>query len=110
MEAATNYRTILTTIDNYERARQIALTLVSEQLAACCNIIPGVTSIYSWNNSVREDSEFLMLIKTSQALLGALEQRVRELHPYDVPEIISTGMDEVNSPYEAWLKASLQQL
>lgn len=109
MEAATNFRIVFTTIDNYERARQIARTLVSEQLAACCNILPGVTSVYSWNNTINEDSEFLMLLKTSGALLGPLEQRIRELHPYDVPEIISTAIDEVSHPYAEWMKASLQQ-
>ncbi len=109
MEAATSYRVVFITIDSYERARQIARTLVSEHLAACCNIIPGVTSVYSWNNIINEDSEFLMLLKTSDALLDSLEQRVRELHPYDVPEIISTAMDEASQPYAEWIRVSLQQ-
>ena len=109
MEPATDYRLVLTTIDNYERARQIARTLVSEQLAACCNIIPGLTSIYSWGNTVHEDSEFLILIKTSRWLLKSVEQRIRELHTYEVPEIVGAGTEEISLPYLEWMRKSLQQ-
>lgn len=107
MEAAKEYRLVLTTIDNYERARQIALTLVSEQLAACCNIVPGITSIYAWDNGVNENTEFLMLIKTAHALLPSVEQRLRELHSYDTPEIISISTDEMNLRYFNWMQQSL---
>ena len=108
MEPATTYRVVLTAIDNYERARQIARTLVSEQLAACCNILPGATSIYSWQNGVHEESEFLILIKTSHSLLGPVEQRIRELHPYEVPEIVSMRMEEASLPYLEWMHTALQ--
>lgn len=109
METADNFCMVLMTIDNYERARQIARTVVSEQLAACCNIIPGVTSIYSWNNAVNEESEFLVLIKTSRGLLPQMEQRIRELHTYEVPEIISITLDGSSLPYLQWLRSAVQQ-
>lgn len=105
---ATDYCITLTTIDSYERARQLARTLVSEQLAACCTILPGATSVYTWNNTVHEDTEFLLLIKTSHALFASLQQRISELHPYEVPEIIAVDIGDISAPYAKWMRSVLQ--
>ncbi len=76
------YILVLCTINNLENAKQISKTLVTEKLAACVNIIPGLTSIYSWKQEIVEDTELLMLIKTKKILLNELKSRIVELHEY----------------------------
>lgn len=108
MESAQDYCIVFVTIDSYEHARQIGRTLVSEQLIACCNIIPGLTSLFGWQGTVTEAQEYLMMLKTAHRLLPEVEKRVSELHPYDVPEIISVGMQESSLPYLRWMQQTMQ--
>jgi periplasmic divalent cation tolerance protein len=70
-------------------AERIAEALVGEGLAACVNALPGLTSVYRWHGKVQRDSEVLLVIKTTQDRLQALTERVRRLHPYELPEIIA---------------------
>ncbi len=88
---------------------RIASQLVDEQIAACVNIVPGVTSIYRWQGQVSRDSEHLLVIKTEQNMWQTLEKRVRELHPYDVPEIIQFPINNGYAPYLQWIKDSVKQ-
>jgi periplasmic divalent cation tolerance protein len=88
---------------------RIASQLVDEQIAACVNIVPGVTSIYRWQGKVSRDLEHLLIIKTEQNMWQTLEKRVRELHPYDVPEIIQCPIDNGYAPYLKWIKDSVKQ-
>lgn len=108
MESAKEFRLIFVTVGNYESARQMARTLVSEQLAACCNIIHGVDSIFGWRGSIQEAQEIMMIIKTSADRLELLEHRIRELHTYDVPEIISVALQESSAEYLQWLRGTLE--
>ena len=88
-------------------AKRIARALVEARLAACVNVIPGVTSIYRWEGAVHEDSECTLVIKTRRALVQELTARVRELHPYAVPEVVALPIAEGrgNAPYLAWVIA-----
>ena len=79
---------VLTTIGADADAAALGRTLVEEGLAACINVLPPMTSIYRWNGKVQEDSERQLLMKTTAARVDALEKRLRELHPYELPEFI----------------------
>ena len=79
---------VYTTIDNIQDARKIAKTLVEEQLVACVNIIPNIESIYRWRGKVEEDSEFVLIIKTVDDNVEKTIRRIKELHSYELPDII----------------------
>ena len=98
-------RLIISTISENDAPR-VARCLVEERLVACVNIVPAVRSIYSWQGKIEDDSEALMLMKTTAETVGQLTGRLRELHPYDVPEIISVTLnsDEGNPDYLDWVK------
>lgn len=108
METNSNYRLVLVTTNSLENSKQIAKTVVTEQLAACVNIFPGITSFFGWQGSLHETQEYQLIIKTSAEQLDLLENRIVELHPYEVPEIIALPISEVASPYLQWLTAALQ--
>ena len=97
---------VLVTASNEDEAAKIARTLVEERLAACANIIRNIRSIYRWEGEVQDDPEVLMVIKTRKELFGRIEKRVRELHSYDVPEVISLDITEGSEPYIKWLSGS----
>jgi len=87
-------------------AERIAATVVGERLAACVNIVPGLTSIYRWEGQVQRDAELLLLIKTRQAIYPLLESRIRALHPYQVPEIIALPIQAGSAAYLNWIAAN----
>lgn len=97
-------RVVLATAPDAACARQLAEALVGERLAACANLVPGVTSIYRWEGAVEEASEVLLILKTRAGLLPDLEARLTELHPYDVPACVALAPDRVAAPYLAWLQ------
>ena len=86
----------------------MATILVEERLAACVNLVPGLSSIYRWQNSLRREPECLLLIKTSAARFESLRARLRELHPYDTPEIVGLPITHGDSEYLQWLTENLQ--
>lgn len=88
-------------------AEGIARALVQERLAACVNRIGPVLSAYRWQGAVEQAEEVLLAIKTSAARYPELERRLRELHPYDCPEILSTPVDAGLPAYLDWLRASV---
>jgi periplasmic divalent cation tolerance protein len=88
-------------------ARQIGTVLVEKQLAACVNLIPAVESIYRWQGQVETSMEVLAVFKTSVAAYPALEQSLRKLHPYEVPEIIALKAADVEENYARWLLDSV---
>jgi periplasmic divalent cation tolerance protein len=89
-----------------EEARRVATALVTEQLAACVNIVDNIHSIYRWQGAIESAAESLMLIKTRTKLLPAIELRLRELHSYDVPELVAIPIGQGAQPYLDWLLAS----
>ncbi len=93
------------TCPNEVVAEAIADTLVGEKLAACVNLLPGIRSIYAWQGEIQRDAEVMLLIKTSTARFAALTQRLPELHPYDLPEIIAIPVSHGLPPYLEWVLA-----
>ena len=87
-----------------ETAARIARALVEERLAACVNVLPGVTSIYRWKDSVETANEAVLLVKTRADRGPALEARVRELHPYEVPEIVRVSVSGGSAHYLDWVR------
>lgn len=88
-------------------ARRIAEDLVAAQLAACVNLVPGVSSVYRWQGRVEVDNEVLLLIKTDVAHYPSLEERLKQAHPYELPELIAVPLATGSRPYLEWLHRSL---
>lgn len=101
----TDVRVILSTVDQPARAEEIASTLVRERLAGCVNILPNLTSIYRWDSRIERASEHLMIIKTETDKVAELIERLKNLHPYDVPEIISLEVENGFEPYLNWIRS-----
>lgn len=95
---------VLCTVDNLESAKKIARIVVEERLAACANIMQGLSSIYHWKGEIVEDSECLLILKTKATLFEVLKNKILEIHPYEVPEIISLGIDNGFDKYLDWIK------
>jgi periplasmic divalent cation tolerance protein len=89
-------------------AVSLASTLVNEQVAACCNLIPGVRSIYRWKGELCDEQEWLMVIKCSKAGYPALEKRILELHPYTTPEVIAVPTEGVAEGYRNWVLGEIK--
>jgi len=96
----------LVTASGVDEARRIANALVEKRLAACCNIIPKVESIYRWEGKVNTDTEALMVIKTRKSFKKDVIRCVRKLHSYSVPEIIFLPLQGGNPDYLKWLAES----
>ena len=94
---------VLVTASSQEEADGIAADLVGSMLAACVNVIPGVTSVYRWKEELQRDSEWLLVIKSRRDVFGTLVERVQALHSYDVPEIISLPLTGGSEAYLRWL-------
>ena len=98
---------VFCTAKDYEEAHSIALALVKENLAACVNIVPGLTSIFRWKGRIEEEKEFLLIIKTSRELFENLATWMKEIHSYEVPEIIALKPVSVNADYDIWWNEQL---
>jgi periplasmic divalent cation tolerance protein len=99
-------RVIFVTTGSEEQAAAIARVLVGERLAACVNIVGPARSIYRWRDAVEDDREYLLIIKTRATLYMKVETRVRELHTYEVPEVLALIADRGSPPYVKWLLES----
>jgi periplasmic divalent cation tolerance protein len=96
------------TVPDPETARSISDTLVNERLAACCNIVPEMTSVYRWKNKVEVDSELLLIIKSRSSLFPQIEKRIKNLHPYSVPEIIALPIKNGSVEYLKWMDKNVK--
>jgi periplasmic divalent cation tolerance protein len=94
---------VLSTFPEIDTARRIARQLVAENFAACSNIIPTVESIYRWQGEVEQGSETLVFFKTSAARYDAFQDKLKSLHPYDVPEIICLDIRDGLPDYLRWV-------
>jgi periplasmic divalent cation tolerance protein len=106
--AAPDVRIVLTTIGSDTDAVALARTLVDEQLAACVNVLPSMVSIYRWKGSVEQDKEQQIVIKTSSGRLPALEARLRQLHPYELPEFLVLDVAGGGAAYLAWVGEAVE--
>jgi periplasmic divalent cation tolerance protein len=91
-----------------DQARELARTLVREQLAGCVNVVHSTYSVYRWEGELSEDTEALLIVKTTEERYAALERRVREMHPYQVPEILALTVGQSLPEFAAWLEGSVQ--
>jgi periplasmic divalent cation tolerance protein len=97
---------VFVTAATEESAAVIGRALVEEHLAACANLVGPIRSIYRWRDAVEDAPEHLLLIKTRASLYLALQARVKQLHPYEVPEIIAVDIEKGSPPYLDWLRES----
>lgn len=86
-----------------EKLLQLGRALVEERLIACLNVVGRVTSVYRWEGEVCEDAEALGILKTTAARRAATEERILELHPYDVPEVLFLDVSSGSTPYLDWI-------
>jgi periplasmic divalent cation tolerance protein len=101
---------VFITVPDQEIGTELARKVVEAQLAACGNLIPGLTSIYRWKGEVHQDPECLIILKTTASALPALKRRVVELHPYEVPEFLALAPTEGHLPYLEWVQAEIKNL
>ncbi|MGH8011780.1 MAG: divalent-cation tolerance protein CutA [Candidatus Binataceae bacterium] len=99
-----DYRVAFVMAANQEQSEAIARALVGERLAACVNIVGPVRSVYRWRDAIKDESEYMLIIKTRTRLFTKLERLVRELHSYEVPEIITVPISAGSKPYLEWLQ------
>lgn len=99
----------LSTCPDEATAKQIAVTLVEERLATCVNRIGGVTSTYFWDGRLQDDAEILLIIKTSHARVDALTDRLKTLHPYELPELVVIPVSGGNEAYLRWVREGVEQ-
>jgi len=99
------YHSIYITTKDEEEAKRIGKTLVEEKLAACVNIHP-IKSIYRWGGKIEEEGETALLVKTKAELADEVIERVKELHSYEVPCIVSLPIEKGNPAYLEWIKES----
>ena len=103
--SASPVRVAFSTAPDAETAARIARALVEERLAACVNLVPAVRSIYRWQGVVEDQTEVLLVIKTSAERVGPLAERLRALHPYEVPELLALPVAAGLGPYLDWVAA-----
>ena len=106
--AARDFRIVFVMAANEAEAAKIAQALVEERLAACVNIAGPIQSTYRWRGTIEKATEYMLIIKTSTRHFSQVEQRVRELHSYEVPEIVAVALAAGSKPYVAWLAESTQ--
>ena len=102
--STSDFIVVYITAPNQEEAQSLAQALVKEKLAACVNIIPGIQSVYQWDNAIQTDQELLLICKSRTERFEALSKRVQALHSYDVPEIISIPLQNGSEPYLNWVR------
>lgn len=104
----TDKRLVMTTAGSEEEARRIANTLVEKKLAACVSIVSRMESVYTWKGNTQESQELLVLIKTTAAAFERVRGAIKQMHSYEVPEVLSFAIDDGNAEYLDWIGASVK--
>ena len=100
---------VLSTCGNVTEAEKLARHLIDHRLAACVNVVPGLLSYYRWQGQVENDAELLLLIKTARGLVGEVQSVLRELHSYELPEMVVVPIVDGSPDYLDWLEGELVQ-
>lgn len=103
----TDATVVFCTFASRDDAHRIGSAIVEARLAACVNILPGVQSVYRWKGAIEQAEETMALIKTTRQSFAALRDRIREMHPYETPEIISIPVLEGFTEYLAWIREQI---
>jgi periplasmic divalent cation tolerance protein len=97
---------VLTTFGDQESAGTVARRLLEERLVACANILPGVRSLYWWEDKIADENEVIVLLKSDRHAIDRLYGRIAELHPYSTPELVEIPLGAVDPAYERWVLES----
>lgn len=97
---------ILTTVPSADRGDAMARSLVEERLAACVNVLPPMTSFYRWKGTVERDTECQLIVKTTRDRVAAVEARIRELHGYELPELLVLAVEAGAGTYLEWVRVA----
>jgi periplasmic divalent cation tolerance protein len=100
---------VVTTVGTEEQANLIAREIVARRQAACVNILPGVRSIYRWQGKICKDGELLLVVKTLEREFEAVAATIRELHSYELPEILSFSVSRGEPGFLAWIEDSVDK-
>lgn len=103
----TVYCMVFCTCPSKDMAEKLARTVIEAKLAACTNIVPQITSIYRWQNTIETDSEVQLILKTRQDKLDSLEELVQQHHPYEVPEWLVLPILQGSQAYLDWMDSVL---
>ncbi len=87
---------------NINEAKKAGKTLIDDGLGCCVNILKSYSSIYKWKGKITEESEFVLIAKTMDERVDAVEKKLKEIHPYEVPEIARIKIDKINKEYGKW--------
>ena len=94
---------VVTTIDSREAAEALGRRLVNDRLVACCQVVGPIRSIYRWKGNVEETDEWYCIMKTGASMYQRVEGAIKNLHPYELPEIMALPVDRVLSAYAGWV-------
>lgn len=97
---------VITTVGTEDEANLLARELIARRQAACVNIVPGVRSVYRWQGKIVSDGEFLLIAKTPESEFEAVAATIRELHSYDVPEILTFDVGRGDPEFLAWIASA----
>lgn len=95
---------VLTTAPDSDAAERIVHSLVEDRLVACGTLLPGVLSIYRWEGKVNREPELLVVLKTRRPLVERVFERIIQIHPYDVPELVAIPVEAASNAYGRWLR------
>ncbi|MBD3609936.1 MAG: divalent-cation tolerance protein CutA [Gammaproteobacteria bacterium] len=108
MMSTHGHQLIYCTCPDEECAENIARALVEAKLAACVNILPAIRSIYQWQGKLEDDPEVLLIIKSREERLPALQELIISLHPYELPEVIAVPITDGHPKYLQWIDDSVE--
>lgn len=94
---------IVTSVGTEQQAVEISEELVAKRLATCINIVPCLRSIYRWKGKVCEDTEYLLMIKTRRSLFAAVSEAIREIHSYELPEVLEFPVGNAEPHFHQWV-------
>jgi periplasmic divalent cation tolerance protein len=100
---------VLTTADSERLCLRIASALVEQKLAACVNIVKSVRSIYRWKDKIHDDEEFVLLVKTLREALPEVRRTIKELHTYDLPDIVALPIVDADPPVAEWIAGCVRR-
>ncbi len=100
---------VMTTVGTEEQAYLIAREIIARRQAACVNIVPGLRSIYRWKGKICKDGELLLIVKTLEGEMEGVTATIRELHSYELPEILSFQVDRGEEGFLGWIAASVDK-
>ncbi len=102
-DAAGGLVVVVSTLPDADAAERMVRLLLEEHLIACGNLVPGLVSIFQWDAEVQREEEVLVLMKTVPSRVERLFRRIAEIHPYEVPEVVSFSADLVSNAYRRWV-------